>query len=59
MKDSRWERGLFFPKLFIEAESIAQTCCLKTHRFGLGRHSGQIFPIDNHNFMNELHSSPT
>lgn len=67
MKDTHWRRGLFFPKLFLEAESIVQTCCLKTHRFGghftlsLKNSVGMVAkfsPIDNYNFMNELHSSP-
>lgn len=67
MKGTHWKRGLFFPKLFLEAESIVQTCCLKTHRFGghftlsLKNSVGMVAkfsPIDNYNFMNELHSSP-
>ncbi len=33
-KDSHWENGFHFPRAYIEAESIVQTCCLKTHAFG-------------------------
>lgn len=67
MKDTHWKKGLFFPKMFVEAESIVQTCCLKTHRFGghftlsLKNSVGMVAkfsPVDNYNFMNELHSSP-
>lgn len=67
MKDSHWKKGLFFPKMFVEGESIVQTCCLKTHRFGghftlsLKNSVGMVAkfsPVDNYNFMNELHSSP-
>lgn len=31
---SHWSRGLEMPKLFTRAQSIVQTCCLKTHRYG-------------------------
>ena len=67
MKDTHWEKGLFFPRIFSEAESIVQTCCLKTHRFGghftlsLKNSVGMVAkfsPLDDYNFMNELHSSP-
>lgn len=67
MKDTHWNRGVFFPKMFTETDSIIQTCCLKTHRFGghftmsLKNSVGMVAkfsPVDNYNFMNELHSSP-
>ena len=67
MKESHWKKGLYFPKMFIEAESIVQTCCLKTHRFGghftisLKNSVGMVAkfsPVDNYDFMDELHSSP-
>jgi uncharacterized protein (DUF362 family) len=67
MKETHWKKGLYFPKMFVEAESIVQTCCLKTHRFGghftlslknsVGM-AAKFSPVDNYNFMNELHSSP-
>ena len=66
MKDTHWKKGLYFPKMFAEAESIVQTCCLKTHRFGghftlsLKNSVGMVAkfsPVDNYNFMDELHSS--
>jgi uncharacterized protein (DUF362 family) len=65
-KDSHWKDGFLFPRVYREAESIVQTCCLKTHQFGghftlslkcsvgmlpPGLGSGE-FP-----YMNELHSS--
>ena len=66
MPDSHWQRGAHFPKLFAEAESIVQTCCLKTHRFGghftmslknsVGM-AAKFSPVDNYNYMGELHSS--
>ncbi len=67
MKESHWKKGLYFAKMFVEAESIVQTCCLKTHRFGghftisLKNSVGMVAkfsPVDNYNFMDELHSSP-
>ena len=66
MKDTHWKKGLYFPKMFVEAESIVQTCCLKTHRSGghftlsLKNSVGMVAkfsPVDNYNFMDELHSS--
>jgi uncharacterized protein (DUF362 family) len=61
-----WRRGVRFPKLFLEADSIIQTCCLKTHRFGghytisLKNSVGMIakYGPDGYDYMNELHSSP-
>ena len=29
-----WKHGFKIAKVFIEADKIVQTCCLKTHRFG-------------------------
>ncbi len=66
MPDSHWQRGAHFPKLLAEAESIVQTCCLKTHRFGghftmslknsVGM-AAKFSPVDNYNYMAELHGS--
>jgi uncharacterized protein (DUF362 family) len=33
-KDSHWKDGFHFPRVYLEAESIVQTCCLKTHAYG-------------------------
>jgi uncharacterized protein (DUF362 family) len=33
-KGTHWLRGFYLPRLFLEADRIVQTCCLKTHRFG-------------------------
>jgi uncharacterized protein (DUF362 family) len=70
-KDSHWKKGFLFPKIFREAESIAVTCCLKTHQFG-GHFTlsmkcavGMVPPglgpgsaQGSYPYMNELHSSP-
>jgi len=65
--DDHWERGFLFAKVFRDADSIVQTCCLKTHRFGghftlsLKNSVGMVAkfdPKDRYNYMNELHSSP-
>lgn len=31
---SHWPNGFRFPRIYAEAESIVQTCCLKTHAYG-------------------------
>ncbi|MEE8353693.1 MAG: DUF362 domain-containing protein [Dehalococcoidales bacterium] len=31
---SHWSNGFRFPRIYTEAESIVQTCCLKTHAYG-------------------------
>ena len=31
---SHWRNGFLFPRVYAEAESIVQTCCLKTHQYG-------------------------
>ncbi|MGQ9630036.1 MAG: DUF362 domain-containing protein [bacterium] len=67
LEGSHWKRGVYFPKLFEEADAIVQTCCLKTHRFGghftlsLKNSVGMVAkfsPVDGYDFMSELHSSP-
>lgn len=64
---SHWKRGLEMPKLFTHAQSIVQTCCLKTHRYGghftlsLKNSVGMVARYsvkDNYDYMRELHSSP-
>jgi uncharacterized protein (DUF362 family) len=64
---SHWSRGFHLARVFEEAESIVQTCCLKTHQYGghftmslkntVGMVAKEVPGID-HNFMRELHSSP-
>ena len=65
--DNHWKRGFLLAKIFHEANSIVQTCCLKTHRFGghftlsLKNSVGMVAkfdPKDGYGYMNELHSSP-
>ncbi len=65
-KDSHWQNGFLFPRVYAEAESVVQTCCLKTHQFGghftlsikcavglvPGGFEGQYA------FMGEMHKSP-
>jgi uncharacterized protein (DUF362 family) len=31
---THWLKGFYIAKVFMEADKIVQTCCLKTHRFG-------------------------
>lgn len=67
LPDTFWKNGFALPKLALQAESLVQTCCLKTHRFGghftlaLKNSVGLVakfLPGDSHNYMAELHSSP-
>lgn len=62
-----WRNGFALPRPALQAESLVQTCCLKTHRFGghftlaLKNSVGLVakyLPGDSHNYMAELHSSP-
>ena len=62
-----WKRGVEVPKLFLNAEAIVQTCCLKTHRFGghftmsLKNAVGVVAKdsvFDGYSYMGEMHSSP-
>jgi uncharacterized protein (DUF362 family) len=63
---SHWMRGVEMPTLFLEAESIVQTCCLKTHQFGghftmsLKNSLGMVAKDsveDGYGYMAELHRS--
>ena len=65
--ENHWLRGFYLPKLFLDASSIVQICCLKTHRFGghftlsLKNSVGLVakrLPNGIYNFMAELHMSP-
>jgi len=61
-KDSHWKDGFLFPKVYLEAEAIVQTCCLKTHAYGghftmslknsVGMVAGKDYP-----YMRQLHTS--
>ena len=62
-----WSRGFFLASTFARADHVIQTCCLKTHRYGghftlsLKNAVGCVartVPNVNHDFMNELHTSP-
>ncbi len=64
---SHWDRGFLFARMFIDADAVIQTCCLKTHMFGghftlsLKNSVGMIArfnPQDGYDYMNELHGSP-
>jgi uncharacterized protein (DUF362 family) len=62
-KDSHWENGFHFPRVYHEAECIVQTCCLKTHAYGGHftlslKNSVGMVPRTGYSYMRELHSSP-
>jgi uncharacterized protein (DUF362 family) len=67
LEGSHWKRGVEMPKLLLQADSIVQTCCLKTHQYGghftislknsvgtIARYSAE----DGYDYMGELHGSP-
>jgi len=67
VEDSHWDRGFLMARMFIDAEKIVQTCCLKTHQFGghftlsLKNSVGMVArynPQDGYDYMGELHGSP-
>jgi uncharacterized protein (DUF362 family) len=64
---NHWLRGFCISKIFLDADKVVQTCCLKTHRFGghftlsLKNSVGLVakkVPGNVYNYMAELHSSP-
>lgn len=66
-EDSHWQRGFAVARPALEADSVIQTCCLKTHRFGghftlsLKNSVGLVaktVPGDTYDYMQELHGSP-
>ncbi|MCR4403712.1 MAG: DUF362 domain-containing protein [Candidatus Acetothermia bacterium] len=66
LEGSHWKRGVELPKLFLQAGSIVQTCCLKTHQYGghftmsLKNSVGMVARYsveDGYDYMMELHSS--
>jgi uncharacterized protein (DUF362 family) len=66
-ENSHWKDGFLFPRIYREAESIVQTCCLKTHQFGghftlslkcsVGMVPGGLHTQE-YPYMTELHGSP-
>jgi uncharacterized protein (DUF362 family) len=62
LKESHWSEGFHFPRIYLEAESIIQTCCLKTHAYGGHftmslKNSVGLVPMKGYPYMRELHSS--
>lgn len=62
-KESHWSQGFHFPRIYLEAESIVQTCCLKTHAYGGHftlslKNAVGLVPRRGYPYMQELHSSP-
>ena len=64
---THWLKGFFIAKVFLEADKVVQTCCLKTHRFdghftlSLKNSVGLVakhMPGTIYDYMWELHSSP-
>jgi len=59
---SHWKQGFHFARVYLEAECIVQTCCLKTHMYGghftlsLKNSLGMV-PRRGYPYMGELHSS--
>ena len=60
-EDSHWKDGFQFPRIYSEAESIVQTCCLKTHAYGghftLSLKCSVGMVPGGSPYMRELHSS--
>lgn len=64
--DSHWKKGFAIPKVLRQVDSVVQTCCLKTHKFGghftislknsVGLAAKKV-PGDRHDYMIELHTS--
>lgn len=64
---THWVKGFYLSKVFLDADIVVQTCCLKTHRFGghftmsLKNSVGLVaksVPGGLYNYMWELHGSP-
>ena len=60
--ESHWSQGFHFPRIYLEAESIVQTCCLKTHAYGGHftlslKNAVGLVPRRGYPYMKELHSS--
>ncbi|MEM2986482.1 MAG: DUF362 domain-containing protein [Nitrososphaerota archaeon] len=64
---THWLNGFYISKIFLNADKVIQTCCLKTHRFGghftmsLKNSVGIVakrIPKGLYDYMAELHTSP-
>ena len=65
--DLHWRHGFKISRIFVESDSVVQTCCLKTHRFGghftlsLKNSVGLVAARpegSSYDYMRELHTSP-
>jgi uncharacterized protein (DUF362 family) len=66
-QDTHWLKGFYIAKIFLDADKVINTCCLKTHRFGghftlsmknsVGLVAKRV-PRDIYDYMWELHGSP-
>ena len=59
---NHWKDGFLFARVFDEAESVIETCCLKTHQYGGHftlslKNATALVPRDGYEYMRELHSS--
>ncbi|MCL5264005.1 MAG: DUF362 domain-containing protein [Chloroflexi bacterium] len=67
LEGSHWQDVLYVAGVYANAESVVQTCCLKTHRFGghftlslknaVGMVARRVPGVD-HDYMKEMHGSP-
>ena len=66
LEGGHWSRGIEWPRKLADADSIVQTCCLKTHQYGghftlsLKNSVGMVSRFDakdEYNYMRELHRS--
>ena len=65
---SHWKNGFLFPRVYKEARSIVETCCLKTHKFGghftlslklaVGMLPGGLGKEGGYSYMGDMHQSP-
>jgi uncharacterized protein (DUF362 family) len=61
--DAHWKDGFRFARIYLEAECVVQTCCLKTHAYGghfsmsLKNAVGMVARTG-YPYMTELHNSP-
>lgn len=65
--NTHWLNGFYLAKLFVQADKVVQTCCVKAHRFGghftmsLKNSVGMVakrLPGSIYDYMWELHGSP-
>lgn len=59
---NHWKDGFLFARVFDEADSVIETCCLKTHQYGGHftlslKNATALVPRDGYEYMRELHSS--